>query len=216
LSSSYPVARLPVAVAVAIVVVARRAVAIIVLESIQGHPILVWGSPYRFGDTQTKTGIPEPKWGCESQRIPKPIRGSPNQNGDQYIPIPKQGSQNRFGDCSVTKQNRFGVCSDLGLKGFVPKLERHSKQGPHIWNGDPHIETGTPRIGFQIGESQNRFGVHSNLGTNIYPLTLCLHFFHIGIRERCTGPTRGLGFFSRTERVLDSCVSLTNEESLSV
>jgi hypothetical protein len=32
----------------------------------------------------------------------------------------------------------------------------------------PHIGTGTPRIGFQIGESQNWFGVHSNLGTNIY------------------------------------------------
>jgi hypothetical protein len=35
---------------------------------------------------------------------------------------------------------------------------------------NPHIGTGTTRIGFQIGESQNRFGVHSNLGTNIYIL----------------------------------------------
>jgi hypothetical protein len=43
------------------------------------------------------------------------IGGSPNQNGDQYIPIPKRGSPNRFGDCSVTNQNRFGVCSNLGL-----------------------------------------------------------------------------------------------------
>ncbi len=33
---------------------------------------------------------------------------------------------------------------------------------------NPHIGTGTPPIGFQIGESQNRFGVHSNLGTNRY------------------------------------------------
>jgi hypothetical protein len=32
---------------------------------------------------------------------------------------------------------------------------------------NPHIGTGTPRIGLQIGESQNRFGVHSNFGTNI-------------------------------------------------
>jgi len=39
---------------------------------------------------------------------------------------------------------------------------------------NPHFETWTPRIGlvrdlsiFQIRESQNRFGVHSNLGTNI-------------------------------------------------
>jgi hypothetical protein len=113
LSLSYPVAPSPVAVAIA--VVARRAVTIIVLESIRGHPILVWGSPYWFGDPQTKTGIPEPKWGCKSQRIPKPIWGSPNRNGDQYIPIPKRGSQNRFGDCSVTNQNRFGVRSNLGL-----------------------------------------------------------------------------------------------------
>jgi hypothetical protein len=144
LSSSYPVAPLPVAVA--IVIVARCAVAIIVFESIRGHPILVWGSPYRFGDPQTKTGIPELKWGCESQRIPKPIRGSPNQNGDQYIPIPKRGSQNRFGDCSVTNQNRFGVCSNLGLYGFVPKLERHSKRGPHIGTGIPISERGLPEL----------------------------------------------------------------------
>jgi hypothetical protein len=73
-----------------------------------GIPISVWGY-------QTKTGIPEPKWGCESQRIPKPIRGSPKRNGDQYIPIPKRGSQNLFGDCSVTNQNQFGVRSNLGL-----------------------------------------------------------------------------------------------------
>ena len=33
---------------------------------------------------------------------------------------------------------------------------------------NPRIRTGTPRIDFQIGESQNRFGVHSNLGTHIY------------------------------------------------
>jgi hypothetical protein len=106
LSSSYPVAPSPIAVA--IVVVVCRAVTIIVLESIRGHLILVWGSPYQFGDPQTKTGI-------ESQRIPKPIWGSPNQNGGQYIPMPKRGSQNRFGDCSVTNQNRFGVRSNLGL-----------------------------------------------------------------------------------------------------
>jgi len=43
----------------------------------------------------------------------------------------------------------------------------------------PHIGTGTPRIGlvrdlsiFQIGESQNRFGVHSYLGTNISTRTI--------------------------------------------
>ncbi len=49
------------AAAIVIVVVAsrhrRRRRAINVLESIRGHPILVWGSPFRFGDPQTKTGI---------------------------------------------------------------------------------------------------------------------------------------------------------------
>jgi hypothetical protein len=64
-----------------LVVVARRAVAIIVLESIRGHLILVWGSPYRFGDPQTKTGIPKPKW-----RITK------NPQTDSGIPEPKWGS----------------------------------------------------------------------------------------------------------------------------
>ena len=58
------------AVAIVVVVVAsrhrRRRRAINVLESIRGHPILVWGSPFRFGDPQTKTGNPE----------------SPYQNGD--------------------------------------------------------------------------------------------------------------------------------------
>ena len=41
------------------------------------------------------------------------------------------------------------------------------------WNGiqnrDPILERGS-----QIGESQNRFGVQSNLGTNIYECTLTL------------------------------------------
>jgi hypothetical protein len=35
-----------------------------------GTPNLVWGSPYRNGDTNTKTGIPKPKWGCASQESP--------------------------------------------------------------------------------------------------------------------------------------------------
>jgi hypothetical protein len=129
----HPVARR----AVVIAVVDRRAVTIIISESIRGHPILVWGSPYWFGDPRTKTGIPEPKWGCESQRIPKPIRGSPNQNGDQYIPIPKWGSPNRFGECSVTNQKRFGVRFNLGTEGFCPQIGTALKMGTPYRNGDP-------------------------------------------------------------------------------
>ena len=39
--------------------------------------------------------------------------------------------------------------------------------GTPYQNGDPRIGMGTPRIDFQIGESQNHYGVHFNLGTNI-------------------------------------------------
>ena len=76
-------------------------------------------------------------WGCESQTIPKPIRGSPNRFGDQYIPIPKRGSPNRFGDCSVTNQKRFGVRSNLGTDRTRPQIKRDSKRGPHIGSGIP-------------------------------------------------------------------------------
>ncbi len=154
--------------AIAIVVVARSAVAIIFLESIRGHPILVWGSPYRFGDPQTKTRIPESKWGCKAQRIPKPIWGSPNQNGDPRIPIPKRGSPNRFGDCPVTNQKRFGVRSNLGTDRTHPQIGWALKTGTPYRNGDPRIGLGRDLSKNQIGESPKQFGVHSNLGTNIY------------------------------------------------
>jgi len=129
-----------------------------------GIPESVWGSRH----PHTKTGIPEPKWGCESQRIPKPIWGSPNQNGDPRIPIPKRGSPNRFGDCPVTNQKRFGVRSNLGTDRTRPQIGTALKTGtPYYWNGDPRIGLGRDLSKFQIGESPNQFGVHSNLGTNI-------------------------------------------------
>ena len=34
------------------------------LESIREHPILVWGSPYWFGDPRIGTGITKSQWGC--------------------------------------------------------------------------------------------------------------------------------------------------------
>ena len=73
-----------------------------------GIPEPKWGSP----NHHTKTGIPEPKWGCESQTIPKPIRGSPNQNGD--------APPNQFGD---------------------PRIEMGIKISPYQ-NGDPRIGLG--------------------------------------------------------------------------
>ena len=92
-------------IAVIVNFVARCAAAIIVVVIFArrnqtphfglGIPVLVWGSPDQNGDPQTEMGM-------QITRIPNPIRGSPNRNGDQDIPIPKRGSPNRFGDCSVT------------------------------------------------------------------------------------------------------------------
>ena len=131
-----------------------------------GIPELKWGSRH----PNSKTRIPKPKWGCESQRIPKPIWGSPNRNGDQYIPIPKRGSQNRFGDFSVTNQNRFGVRSNLGTDRTRPQIGTALKTGTPYRNGDPRIGLVRDLSIFQIGESQNRYGDHSNLGTNTYTI----------------------------------------------
>jgi len=41
------------------------------------------------------------------------------------------------------------------------------KTGTPFRNGDPRFGLGRDLLIFQIRESQNRFGVHSNLGTNI-------------------------------------------------
>jgi hypothetical protein len=85
------------AAAIIVVVVFARAIR---------HPILVWGSPFWFGDPQTKTGIPKPKWGCESQESPNRfgdprtemgINTSPYQNGDPRIGLGIFQSRTRIG-----------------------------------------------------------------------------------------------------------------------
>ena len=62
-----------------------------------------------------------------------------------------------------------GIASIFGEKR--PMLcvteNKHQKSNPHIGTGTPRIGLGRDLSIFQIGESQNRFGVHSNLGTNI-------------------------------------------------
>jgi hypothetical protein len=82
------------------------------LESIRGHPILVWGSPYRFGDPQTKTGIPEPKWGCASNESPNRfgdpqtkmgIKTSPYQNGDPRTKMGMHRTMNPQTDSGIPK-----------------------------------------------------------------------------------------------------------------
>jgi hypothetical protein len=42
--------------------------------------------------------------------------------------------------------------------------------GTPYWYGDPHIGMGRDMSIFQIGESPYQYGVHSNLGTNIYTI----------------------------------------------
>jgi len=45
--------------------------------------------------------------------------------------------------------------------------KKHQKSNPHIGTGTPQISLGRDLSIFQIGESQKRYGVHSNLGTNV-------------------------------------------------
>ena len=122
-----------------------------------GIPDLKWGSP----NPHTKTGIPESKWGCESQTIPKPIRGSPNQNGDKDIPIPKPEPRIGLGIVQSLTHSDSGfipIWDFRVLSPIVPKLERHSKRGPHIGTGIPE----SVRVGicqyFKLGSP------HSNSG----------------------------------------------------
>ena len=90
---------------------------------------------------QTDSGIPEPKWGC----APKPIWGSPNQNGDPRIPIPKRGSPNQNGDVNHKQSpNRFGD----------PRTEMGIPESPYK-NGDPRTEMGMhPQTNLGIPESK--------------------------------------------------------------
>jgi hypothetical protein len=60
--------------------------------------------------------------------------------------------------------------------GFIPIWDfrvsspnwNGTQNGDPYWYGDPHIGMGRDMSIFQIGESPYRYGVHSNLGTNIY------------------------------------------------
>jgi hypothetical protein len=50
---------------------------------------------------------------------------------------------------------------------LVRYWKKHQQSNPHIGTGTPRIGLGRDLSIFQIGESQKRYGVHSNLGTNI-------------------------------------------------
>jgi len=56
----------------------------------------------------------------------------------------------------------------LGTDRTCPQIGTALKTGTPYWFGDPRIGLGRDLSKFQFGESPNQFGVHSNLGTNIY------------------------------------------------
>ena len=63
----------------------------------------------------------------------------------------------------------IGIASIFGEKRPILCVteKKHQKSNPHIGTGTPRIGLGRDLSIFQIGESQKRYGVHSNLGTNI-------------------------------------------------
>ena len=135
-------------------------------------PVLVWGSPYRFGDPQSKTGIPKPIWGCESQESPNQfgdprtemvINTSPYQNGDPRIEMGMRNTNNPQTDSGIPKP-KWGSMHPHTKTG-IPKSVRglFSREPESVWgpfqfgdrpnwspnwngtqNGDPISEWGSP------------------------------------------------------------------------
>ena len=82
----------------------------------------------------------------------------PYQNGDPRIGLGIFQSRTRIS---------LGGSFQFGTLGFCPQIGTGFKTGTPYRYGDPQIGLGRDLSIFQIGESQNRFGVHSNLATNI-------------------------------------------------
>jgi hypothetical protein len=138
LSSSYPVAPSPVAVA--IVVVSLRINTGTPHFSL-GIPISVWGSPNQNGDPRTEMGMRITKNPQTDSGIPRTEMGintSPYQNGDP-----------RIGLGIVQSLPRIGL-------GFVPiwDFRVSSPNWNGIQNGDPISERGSP---YRNGDSPNWF-----------------------------------------------------------
>jgi hypothetical protein len=98
-----------------------------------GIPISVWGSPNQNGDPQTEMGMHHKQ---SPNRFGDPrtemgIKTSPYQNGDPRIGLGIVQSLTHS-DSGFIPIWDFRVLSPI-----VPKLERHSKRGPHIGTGIP-------------------------------------------------------------------------------
>ena len=115
--------------------------------------MLVWGSPFWYGDPRIGLGIPIPKWGCTWQEspyrfgdprigsgIPKPKRGSPNLHTKTGIPESRYQNgdpRTNMGIVQSLTHTNMGFIPIWGPTELIPKLERHSKWGPHIGMGIP-------------------------------------------------------------------------------
>jgi hypothetical protein len=149
-----------------------------------GIPVLVWGSPNRFGDSfdahpPFRFGDPRfgmgirgsPFWfgypriglGIHLMHIPILLWGSPFWYGDSGIPVLVWGSPNRFGD-SFDTHPHFILGIPVLICGFgdprfglgIPKSVRgYPNQFGDSCNAHPHFGMGIPE---QIRGSPNRYG----------------------------------------------------------
>ena len=82
-------------------------------------------------------------------------------------------SRSSGGSSSGSGSSAIRIASIFGEKRPILCVteKKDQKSNPHIGLGTPRIGLGRDSSKFQIGESPNQFGVHSNLGTNKYILS---------------------------------------------
>ena len=74
------------------------------------------------------------------------------------------GSGSGSGSSAIRSASIFGEKRPI----LCVTEKKHQRSNPHIGTGTPRIGLGRDLSIFQIGESHKRYGVHSNLGTNIH------------------------------------------------
>ena len=103
-----------------------------------GIPIPKRGSP----NLHTKTGIPEPIWGCKSNESPNRFGDPQTKTGISESPYQNGDPQTNMGIVQSLTHTNMGFIpiwgpTELTPKLEIPKLEGHSKWGPHIGMGIP-------------------------------------------------------------------------------
>jgi len=130
----------------------------------------------------TKTGIPKPKWGCVSDETPNRFGDPQTKTGIPDSSYQYRDPRTEMGipeSCSVTNQKQFGVHSNLETDQTRPQIGTGLKTGTPYWFGDPRTNLGRDLSNFRIWGSPNKFGVHSNLGTNRYTLNPTLRALNL-------------------------------------